>query len=331
MAQIEKRGNRYRVRIRRKGLPDLSQSFTDRDTAEKWARKTESELERGIYLEDIEDARSTSIKDAAAQFAKEHLSRLRHGLREKNRLAAILDRTKWETLSLTALKAKDVAEYVRNREDVGCKPDTIRLDLALISKLYKHARQEWGMESLRNPVDAVRRPSLRGTARSRRLEDGEEEKLLKAAHDDLKPAILFALETAMRREEIASLAWPEISLKKRTAHLPRTKNGDARTVPLSRRAVAILRLQRRKLGSKGKGIVFGLTKDQITDRMRVTVARAGLSDLRFHDLRHEATTRLFERGDFDMMEIASITGHKTLSMLRRYTHLRAENLARKLG
>lgn len=329
MAQIEKRGNRYRVRIRRKGLPDLSQSFTDRDTAEKWARKTESELERGIYLEDIEDARSTSIKDAAAQFAKEHLSRLRHGLREKNRLAAILDRTKWETLSLAALKARDVAEYVRNREDVGCKPDTIRLDLALISKLFKHARREWGMESLRNPVDAVRRPSLRGTARTRRLEDGEEEKLLKAAHDDLKPAILFALETAMRREEIASLAWREIDLKKRTAHLPKTKNGDARTVPLSRRAVAILRLQRRKLGSKG--IVFGLTKDQITDRMRVTVARAGLSDLRFHDLRHEATTRLFERGDFDMMEIASITGHKTLSMLRRYTHLRAENLARKLG
>jgi len=329
MAQIEKRGNRYRVRIRRKGLPDLSQSFTDRDTAEKWARKTESELERGIYLEDIEDARSTSIKDAAAQFAKEHLSRLRHGLREKNRLAAILDRTKWETLSLAALKAKDVAEYVRNREDVGCKPDTIRLDLALISKLYKHARQEWGMESLRNPVDAVRRPSLRGTARSRRLEDGEEEKLLKAAHDDLKPAILFALETAMRREEIASLVWPEIDLKKRTAHLPKTKNGEARTVPLSRRAVAILRLQRQNLGSKG--IVFGLTKDQITDRMRVTVKRGGLKDLRFHDLRHEATSRLFERGNLDMMEIATITGHKTLHMLRRYTHLRAEDLARKLG
>ncbi|WP_052643413.1 site-specific integrase [Syntrophotalea carbinolica] len=184
------------------------------------------------------------------------------------------------------------------------------------------------MESLRNPVEAVRRPSLRGTARTRRLEPGEEEKLLKAAHDELKPVIIFALATAMRREEIASLVWPEIDLKKRTAHLPKTKNGDARTVPLSRRAVAILRLQGRKLGKEGR--VFGLSKDQITDRMRVTVKRGGLTDLRFHDLRHEATSRLFERGTLDTMEISSITGHKTLTMLKRYTHLRAEDLARKL-
>jgi len=329
MASITKRGNRWLVKIRRKGHPAIQKAFGTKEDACLWGRKTESELERGLYLEDFEEARSTTIKKAAALFEEEHLDRLRHSSREKNRLEAILERTKWGPLSLAALKSKEVAAYVRQREKEGCKPDTIRLDLALISKLFKHARQEWGMESLRNPVDAVRRPSLRGTARTRRLEPGEEERLLKAAHADLRPAILFALETAMRREEIASLAWPEISLKKRTAHLPRTKNGDARTVPLSRRAVAILRLQRRKLGSKG--IVFGLTKDQITDRMRVTVARAGLSDLRFHDLRHEATTRLFERGDFDMMEIASITGHKTLSMLRRYTHLRAENLARKLG
>lgn len=79
------------------------------------------------------------------------------------------------------------------------------------------------------------------------------------------------------------------------------------------------------------GPVFGLTKDQITDRMRSTVKRAGLEDLRFHDLRHEATSRFFERGTLDMMEIATITGHKTMHMLRRSTHLRAEDLAAKLG
>ena len=328
MASITKRGKRWLVKIRRKGHPAVQRTFSEKEDATVWARKTESELERGVFLEDLEEARTTTIKEAAARFEEEHIEKLRHGAREKNRLAAILERTGWGALTLTNLKGKDVAAYVRRREKEGSKPDTIRLDLALVSRFFKHARQEWGMESLRNPVEAVRRPSLRGTARTRRLEAGEEEKLLKAAHDDLKPAILFALETAMRREEIASLVWPEIDLKKRTAHLPKTKNGEARTVPLSRRAVAILRLQCRKLGKEG--LAFGLSKDQITDRMRVTVKRGGLTDLRFHDLRHEATSRLFERGTLDIMEISSITGHKTLTMLRRYTHLRAEDLARKL-
>lgn len=134
----------------------------------------------------------------------------------------------------------------------------------------------------------------------------------------------------MRREEIATLAWKNVDLRKRTAHLPKTKNGEARTVPLTHKAVAIIRLMRRKKLEEDI-LVFGLTKDQITDRMRVTVKRSELVDLRFHDLRREATSRFFERGDLDMMEIASITGHKTLSMLRRYTHLRAEDLAQKLG
>jgi integrase len=328
MASITKRGKRWLSKIRRKGHAAVQKTFSTKEDAILWARKTESEIERGIFLEDLEEARTTTLKEAAATFETEHLERLRHGSREKNRLAALLERSGWGPLALTNLKGKDVASYTRKREKEGVKPDTIRLDLALLSRLYKHARQEWGMESLRNPVDAVRRPSLRGTGRTRRLEEGEEETLMKAAHVDLKPIILFALETAMRREEIANLSWRNIDLIKHTAHLPRTKNGESRTVPLSKKAVAILRLQRRKKGSKSS--VFGLSKNQITDRMRVTVKRGGLLGLRFHDLRHEATSRLFERGNLDMMEVASITGHKTLHMLKRYTHLRAENIATKL-
>ena len=326
MATITRRDGKWQAKIRMKGQKVKTKSFTRREDAEAWARKTQSELERGIFVEDTNEARTTTFREASARFENEHLDRLRHGSREKNRLQAILERSRWGSLGLSALKGKDVASYVRKRESEGCKPDTIRLDLALISKLFKHARQEWGLESLRNPLDAVRRPSLRGTARTRRLEEGEEEKLLAAAHTDLKPVILFALETAMRREEIASLTWTEIDLKKRTAHLPRTKNGEARTVPLSTKAIEILKGIPRRLD----GPVFGLSKDQITDRMRVTVKRGGLKDLRFHDLRHEATSRFFEKGNLDMMEIASITGHKTLHMLRRYTHLRAEDLAEKL-
>jgi integrase len=328
MASIIKRGEKWQVKIRKKGFGTLTETFIDKHNAEVWARKTESEIERGAYIDDLDEARTTTIKEAAARFEIEHLDRLRHGRREKNRLASLLEATKWGSISLANLKSKDVAAYVRKREAAGCKPDTIRLDLALISKLYKHAKTEWSLESLKNPVDAVRRPSLRGTARDRRLEEGEEELLLNAAKPDLRPVILFALETAMRREEIATLTWPHIDIKKRTAHLPKTKNGEARTVPLTSKAMEILQSIPRRIDN---GPIFGLTKDQITDKMRSTVKRAGLEDLRFHDLRHEATSRFFERGTLDMMEIATITGHKTMHMLRRYTHLRAEDLAEKLG
>nr|WP_320116412.1 site-specific integrase [uncultured Desulfuromonas sp.] len=327
MATISNRNGRWQVKIRKKGQRTLTKTFLNHETAERWARKTESEMERGLYLDDSDSGRTTTLDEAALRFGKEHLDRLRHGNREKNRLAALLERTGWGPLSLSNLKGKDVSSYTRQREEEGFKPDTIRLDLAILSRLYKHAIQDWSMEALRNPVDVVRRPSLRGTARTRRLEQGEEELLLKAAHQDLKPVILFALETAMRREEIATLTWSNVDLKKRLAHLPKTKNGEARTVPLTNTAAEILKNIPRQL----KGTVFGLTKDQITDRMRTTVKRSGLKDLRFHDLRHEATSRLFERNDLDMMEVASITGHKTMHMLKRYTHLRAETLAKKLG
>ena len=326
MATIMLRGKKWAAKIRRKGYPTVQKSFPSKEDAEKWARKTESEIERGLYIEDLEGARTTTVAGAAARFEEEHLASLADPQRQKNRLAALLERTKWGSLSLVSLRGRQVAAYVRQREKDGCRPNTIRLDLALLSGLFKHARQEWGMESLRNPVDSVRRPSLRGTARTRRLELGEEENLLKAAHDDLRPVIRFAIETAMRREEIALLSWENVDLEKRTAYLPKTKNGEARTVPLSSRAIAVLQA----MADGEKGPVFGLTKNQITDRMRVAVHRAGIEDLRFHDLRHEATSRLFERGTLDMMEIASITGHKTLHMLKRYTHLRAEDLARKL-
>ena len=329
MATIVKRNGRWQAKIRKRGFKTVAKSFLRYDDARAYAKKIESEIERGIYVEDQDEARLVTLKEAAEDFEEEHLERLKHAKREKNRLAALLEKTGWGSLALATLKAKDVAGFVRAQEKAGYKPDTIRLDLALLSRLYKHAQQEWSMHTLRNPVDAVRRPSLRGTARNRRLEEDEEEKLLAAAAKDFKDVILFALETAMRREEIATLTFEQIDLISQTAHLAKTKNGEARTVPLSSKAVAILKAQPRNI-DKSK-TVFNLSADQITDRMRTAVKRAGLVDLRFHDLRHEATSRFFERTSLNVMEIAAITGHKTLHMLKRYTHLKAEDLAKKLG
>jgi integrase len=183
------------------------------------------------------------------------------------------------------------------------------------------------MESLQNPVQIASKPKP-GKGRDRRLEDGEEEKLLNAASPAFQAVILFALETAMRREEIASLQWKNVNVKSRYVYLPETKNSEARTVPLSVAAIDILRNFPKPEGVER---VFGVTSEQITDTMKKVRVKAGLENIRFHDLRHEATSRFFENTDLDVMEVKAITGHKTLQMLSRYTHLRTARLADRLG
>ena len=126
--------------------------------------------------------------------------------------------------------------------------------------------------------------------------------------------------------ELLSLCWDNIDLYRRTAHLPMTKNGTSRDIPLSSRAIDALNALPRNLS----GFVFPVSRVALRGLWLRACRRAGIEDLRFHDLRHEATSRFFEKG-LNVMEVASITGHKDLRMLQRYTHLRAEDLAVKLG
>ena len=118
-----------------------------------------------------------------------------------------------------------------------------------------------------------------------------------------------------------------VDLKKRTVTLPETKNGQKRIVLLSSVALSILkeRLGTRRLDGK----VWNIGPDAISQDFARACQNAGISGLHFHDFRHEATSRLFEKG-FDTMEVSTITGHKTLQMLKRYTHLRAEDLAERM-
>ncbi len=130
----------------------------------------------------------------------------------------------------------------------------------------------------------------------------------------------------MRQGEIVGLRWRHVNMARRTALLPDTKNGESRTVPLSSVAVDLLKALPRSIN----GEVFpGVTTEAVKQAFIRATRRAKIEDFHFHDLRHEATTRLFERG-LNIIEVSSITGHRDLQMLRRYTHLRAEDLAKKL-
>jgi len=230
-------------------------------------------------------------------------------------------------LTLAAITPGTVKEF-RDYRLESVSNDTSRKELLLLGRVLKVAQKEWDIYLPRgNPVDSIAIPA-KGKARDRRLEFGEEEQLLRYAEEYggyIKVIIQLAIETGARRSELGELRWENINLKKRTATFLDTKNGDDRTIPLSSKAIEIFKSFPRQIN----GDVFSIRSDSITQAFGRVCKLANIEDLRFHDLRHEATSRFFEM-ELSIMEVSSITGHKDLAMLKRYTHLKAEDLARKL-
>ncbi len=334
MASITARKDRdsliigWQVRVRKKGYPLQVKTFDKKAQAQTWARQVETEMDRGIW-QDRGEAERTTVNDLLDRYAREilptkrgdagkvmpHIRALKAGLGEK---------------SLAALSARDVAEYRDARLSTGLKTQTARHDLALLSRAIKQGMMEWGIAlPAGNPVLNVRMPAP-SKPRDRRLASGEEERMLAALADCenpyMRPLMLFALETAARLGELLDLRWENIDFSRKTAVFYDTKNGDDRTAPLSSAAIAVLHSLPRDLA----GRAFPISESAVEQGWRRARKRAAIEDLHFHDLRHEATSRLFEKG-LNPMQVAAITGHKTLQMLKRYTHLRAEDLAKLLG
>lgn len=208
-------------------------------------------------------------------------------------------------------------------------PSTVRLEMSLLSNFFNLARIEWGFTVGPNPCADVRKPKS-PPGRDRRFTAREERLILRYAYNHVNKEffsiIVLALSTAMRQGEILNLQWEHINFRTKVAHLPDTKNGSKRDVPLSTKA----RDAMTRLGVKQNGPVFKYTKHGVKSTWRFMLQKLRIEDLHFHDMRHEAISRLFELGTLDMMEIAAISGHKSLAMLKRYTHLRANRLVHKL-
>ncbi len=333
MATFRKRGPyQWQAQVRKKGHFSQTKTFETRAAAEKWAREIEYEMDRGIFVSRTE-AESTSLRELLERYREEVTPLKKGALPEAARIDALLRHTLAARI-VASIRGVDIARY-RDERLKKVTPATVKRDLVVLSHLFEIARKEWGMH-VQNPVRDIKLPPD-ARARDRRLqidkggEDSEERRLLNACLEARNPYLLpivrLALETAMRQGELVGLRWEHVDLTRRIAHLPDTKNGEARTVPLSSTAVDVLRALPRSI----HGEVFpGLTTEAVKRAFARARRRAGLEDLHFHDLRHEATTRLFERG-LNIMEVATITGHKDLRMLRRYTHLKAEELATKLG
>lgn len=330
MAAFQIRGTRVTAVVRRKGYPRQSKTFGNKTDAKLWAQKIEAQMALGEFTPTPAGAEMT-VHAAIEHFIYKGQQEAQRG--SKRRIYHLdslkelrlrqIQKQGFSQFSLHRLPAIEIIEW-RDEMLESLAPATVTKRLGDLSKLFRIARKEWQILGLLNPVEDVIRPG--GSAsRNRRLMDGEEVRLMKAAKGcprlRLLPEIIqFALETGMRRGEIASFTRAQIT--GRVLQLEKTKNGDRRAVPLSAKAISLIP------NVIGKP-VFGCSPHSITTAFREACRMAKIEDLRFHDLRHEAISRFFERG-FDIMAVADMVGHKTLNQLRNYTHHKAERLADQL-
>ena len=274
---------------------------------------------------DTREAESTTLAEALERYERE-VSKQKKGARQEKTRIKVWSESKYGSKSLAEMRSSDLAEYRDARLAEGVSTNTVRLSLALISHLYTVAIKDWGIEGLNNPVAKLRMPKG-SRERDRRPTSAELTRVLKAAadiHHEMPAVIEIAIETAMRRSELLTLRRENVKAKH--ALLEDTKNGSRRLVPLSLRARTLIE----SLPARIDGSVFSLAPHSVSQYFLRACRAAGVEDLHFHDMRHEGTSRLFEKG-LSIMEVASITGHKTMSMLKRYTHLCPDALADKLG
>jgi len=338
MATISKtKYGKWRALVRISGWPATSKNFRIKRDAETWARVTEDEMIRGVYAPRANIER-LSVRNALERYISEvtptkspttqtsEIQRARH-------LQGVFGK-----YSLAVLNTDIICDYRDKRLKEGKSNNTVRLELALLGHLYTTAIKEWRIGIEVNPVHNVRKPSG-GSGRNRRLMGDEEQRLLSACDEYSNPilgwVVRIALYTAMRSGEIFSLTESNVDLDKKVVTIHDTKNKDSRTIPLTNKAQAVFEdVLKNAMRSSDTDLLFygepsrrdGIRRGYAIEKCwREALKRAEIEGFRFHDLRHEATSRFVEAGLSDQ-QVASITGHKSMQMLRRYTHLRNEDL-----
>lgn len=328
MASITIRNGSYRVRITRQGQSTISKSFKTEFDALKWVRQVEVQLELGIYQEQTKKRlikQDISFTEAAGRYISTHVVHKLNNRTEAGILGLISKR--WESRKLSSIQKQDVLMLKEDLLKLGRAASTVNHYINAISQLYQVAVNEWEFK-LTNPTTSIKRMA-EPQGRMKRLLPEAERILLKHSFESillpLSSIIVIAIETGMRSAEILSMRWEDVDLVNRKVLLRHTKNGESRVVPLTSRAKNELE----KLISRHESeLVFPYCRWQIRRQYVKAVTKAKLAHkgvqnpfigLRFHDLRHEALSRLSDKG-LNVIELAHISGHKTLSMLRRYTH-----------
>ena len=335
--------------IRKKGYSQLSKTFSTKRDCELWATDTEAKMNRGVF-NDVSESEALTLREGLVRYLSEVTPHKKGFEAESYKIKAML-REKFVSKTFATFRQSDAASYRDSLAKDRLSASTIRKNLSLLSHLFETANKEWSLHC-QNPIRLIAKPRV-SNSRERRLSDIELKYLIaaltvtgagKRQNNVVLGVVLLALETAMRQGEILSLQWSDIDLAERVALLGDTKNGDARGVPLSSAALKVLIGDSANVVKMRRGKVFKTTASAIKQSFMRAVIRARkayeadfdesarddkvLVDLTFHDLRHEATSRLADV--FQMHELMKVTGHKDSRMLARYYHPRTSDLAKKL-
>ncbi|GGB03551.1 integrase [Brucella endophytica] len=330
MATIRKLRGRWQAQVRRRGMKPRCKSFDTKQEAEKWARDLESQVDKFGAAPDTKILETTTLGDLLERYQRE-VSPMKRGAVQEIQRIDVLRRHELAYRTMIGLSQQDIASF-RDERLRSVAPSTVVRELAILSHVIEVSIRDWGLPLSRNVVKLVRRPVIRNE-RSRRLIGNEEQRLLDGCDAGqipfLKTLIILAIQTGMRRGEILGLKWSDISHNRRVITLALTKNGSGREVPLSQRAFDALMDWKSKVDVDAS-TVFPMTAGALEQAWRRLLTRVGITGLRFHDLRHEGVSRLFERG-LNVIEVSTISGHRELRMLRRYSHLNADDLVARLG
>ena len=319
MPTIRKRGQTWQAQVRRAGYPALSKSFATRADAVAWAREKERSIDRAELPTDIKELKRLTVADLLRRYEEEITPRKRGAVFERSRIRQLLAH-RMSQISLTNLSGATVTQYRNDRLKV-VKPPSVRRELVVLRHVFEVARREWGLPIRENPFKRIRLPQD-ARPRERRLLRGDEAQLYSAISERsawyLRPFLVLLVETGMRRGELLSIRWRDIDFANSTVQILKAKNGHPRRIPLTPQARQALQSLRRD-----EERVFPVTANAVRLAWERLRTRAGLADLRLHDLRHEAVSRFFEYG-LSVPEVALISGHREPRMLARYTHLQPE-------
>ena len=322
MASFRKRNNKWQVRIQRQDYPPIAKSYIELNTAKHWASKVEREMDRGTFF--ISKTKPERLLICLQRYQKEILPTKKNPQADWyriNRLCTYPIAMK----NLSSIRSQDVAQFRDQLIQEQKSANTIRLYLAILSHLFTIARTEWGFDQINNPVLRIRRPRL-PQSRETRLSDQEIHLICQQSQSKLLPLIIHvALETAMRVSEIVNLTIGDCDFDKRIITVRNTKNYHNRYIPMTNKVCKILHHQ-----AKSQQRLFDITSHAISYAFYRACKRTTIKNASFHTLRHEAISRLFEKG-LQHMEVAAISGHQSLAILRRYTHLNIEYLRDKLA
>jgi integrase len=325
MATIRRHREKWQVQIRRAGLRPISKSFKFRKDALEWARHTERQADRHELPTDPKVLQRVTLGELVERYRDTVSVNKKAYVNERISLNAFLSHQICSK-RLSEVRTEDFAAF-RDQRLRTIKPVSLKRQLDPIHHLFEVARDEWGLPIRTNPLDQLKlkAPSQK---RERRLRPGELERLLDAAkgcrNKLIAPVIRFAVATGMRRGEMLAMRWTDLNREQRSLLIPETKNGHSRTIPLTSAALDVLSQQ-----SEGKDRIFPMSANAFRLAWEKLKFRAGIEDLHFHDLRHEAISSFFEMG-LTTPEVALISGHKDMRMLLRYAHATRQSILKRL-